>query len=168
VAEISNGRNDSPLAGAGPSAAGGPEPEENKGWISALLKKSEPYRQIIGIMSGVVVATSAGVAWIVAHFATVTELHYLECRVTNNILTQLLPIHMEEFAGKIDWRAAQIKELVKQGGGSGGSISLVAELTDQINVLTNDQKESSVKLQKDMDEIAKQCISEEPAVGGKS
>src|SRR5262249_37445686 len=66
----------------------------NKGWL-AFWERSKPYREIAAALAAVIsgiVAISGGVAWIVAHFATQTQLHHLECRVTNNILTQLLPI----------------------------------------------------------------------------
>jgi hypothetical protein len=171
MTETSNGTEERPAAGrlsSEPSAAPPAPPTAKKNRLSALLEWSKPYRETIAILTAVLVAISGGVSWIVAHFATQAELHYLECRVTNNILTQLLPIHMEEFAGKIDWRAAQIKQLAQNGGGTNGSISTIFELTDQINTLTKEQKDASAKLQKDIDATAKQCINEAPQIRSKT
>jgi hypothetical protein len=171
MTDTSNGTEKRTAAGpvsSEPPAAPPAPPTAKKNKLSALLEWSKPYRETIAILTTVLVAISAGVSWIVAHFATQAELHYLECRVTNNILTQLLPIRMEEFAGKIDWRAAQIKQLVQNGGGSNASISTISELTDQITNLTKEQKQASEKLQKDIDDTAKHCISEEPQIGSKT
>jgi hypothetical protein len=148
---------------SGETASATTSGQKNK--ISAFVEWSKPYREIIAVLVTVVVSISGGVAWVVAHFATRDQLHYLECRVTNNILTQLLPVHLEEFAGKIDWRAAEIKMLAQHGGGTPQSIATIVELTDQVNALTKDQEAASNKLQKDIDDIVKNCISESPQVG---
>jgi hypothetical protein len=150
-----------------PVTAPTPPPAE-KNRLSALLEWSKPYRETIAILTAVVVAISASVSWIVAHFATEREVHYLECRVTNSILTQLLPIHVEEFAGKIDWRSAQIKQLAQNGGGTPASVRIIADLTDQINILVKEQGDASVKLKKDIDDILAKCISESPELRGKT
>jgi hypothetical protein len=146
-----------------PSASPGPHITE-KNRLSALLEWSKPYRETLGILTAVVIAISAGVSWTVAHFATQKQLHYLECRVTNNILTQLLPIHLEEFASKIDWRAAQIKQLAQNGRGTAASINMIAELTGQMNMLTKEQESASAKLQKEINAIVVQCASETPEI----
>lgn len=136
--------------------------QENKGKLSVLLEWSKPYRELIAILVALVISISGSVAWIVAHFATQAQVHYLECRVTNNILTQLLPIHMEEYADKIEWRSAQIKELAQHGGGTPQSINTIADLSDQMTSLTKAQQAAATAFQKDIDDIAKRCISESP------
>jgi hypothetical protein len=148
------------------AAPAAPGTTEEKDWLSSLLERTKPYRELAAIFATVIVSVSGAVAWVVAHFATQAELHYLECRVTNNVLTQLLPIHMEEFAGKIDWRAAQIKVLAHQGGGTPEYVSAaISDLSDQMTALTKEQKDAAAKLQNDIDNINKNCISETPKVG---
>ena len=116
----------------------------------------------MAILGTIIVTISGSVAWIVAHFATQAALHYLECRVTSNILIQLLPVHIEEFAGKIDWRSAQIKILAKHGGGTPQSINTIVDLTDQVNELTKAQKDTAADFQNKIDAIASKCISAMP------
>jgi hypothetical protein len=149
-------------AGATPSAA--PAADKN-GKLSGFLKWSKPYRDIIAILGTLIVSISGGVAWVVAHFATRVEMHYLECRVTNNILTQLLPIHLGNIAGKIEWRTTQVKVLAQHGGGTPQSIATIVELTDQMNALTKEQAVAAQKLKQDIDDIVKQCLTDSPQVG---
>jgi hypothetical protein len=141
-----------------------PATAKKKNWLSPFLAWSAPYRAFAAICGTVIVSVSGGVAWIVAHFATQAELQYLECRVTDNILTQLLPIHIEEFAGKIDWRLTQIKALSQHGGGTPQSISVIADLTDQANTLNKDEQEAAAKFKAEIDSVAAKCISEAPQV----
>jgi hypothetical protein len=143
-----------------------PIPTSSSGRLSAILEWIKPYREIAAILTALIVLISGGIAWVVAHFATRSEVHYLECRVTNNILTQLLPIRLEEFAGKIEWRATQIKVLAQHGGGTPQSIGTIADLTDQMNTLTKEQSNTTKELQKNIEAIAKSCISETPTPGG--
>jgi hypothetical protein len=157
-----------PASPTGPPAAAAqvsfPAADKKSG-LSNFLEWSKPYREVIAVLVTLIVSISGAVAWVVAHFATRAEMHYLECRVTNNILTQLLPIHMEEFAGKIDWRSAQIKALAQHGGGTPQSIGTIVDLTDQVNTLTKEQGVAAKKFQQDIDEIVKNCASESPQAG---
>ena len=137
---------------------------EKRSSLSALLEWSKPYREVIAILATVVVAVSGGVSWTVAHFATQVQLHYLECRVTNTIANQLLPVHMEEFAGKIEWRQAEAKVLAQHGGGTRESINAIADLLDQASGLQKQQTEKIATLQKDLEERARKCISDTPTV----
>lgn len=137
-----------------------PSPEKKSG-LSALLEWVEPYQKFLAVITTVVVSVSGGVAWIVAHFATQAELHYAECRIDGTILTQLLPIHMEEFAGKIEWRNVQIKTLAKQQSGKQQNM-LIEDLTNQVTDLTNKQRDASERFRKEIDEITKNCMSETP------
>ena len=163
VSEPSNAANNQlkDTAGQTPSPPV-PTPAADKSGLSALLEWSKPYREIIGILLAVIVAVSGGVAWIVSHFATQVELHYLECRVTNTIANPLLPVHMEAFAGKIEWRQTQAKELAQHGGGTQASIAAIGDLLDQAAALQKEQTDTVAKLQKDLDEHVKKCISETP------
>ncbi len=141
-------------------------PAEKKKGLAAFLEWSKPYREIIAMSVAVIVALSSviawGVPWIVATVATQSQLHYLECRVTNNIMTQLLPVRLEEYAGKIDWRNSQIKMLAQSSRAAPQTIRTIGFLTDEINSLTKQQNEAAVKLQQDINNIAKNCISEKP------
>ena len=66
--------------------------------IARILRLDRPLQANRGKLSGCSLSLLSGaVAWIVAHFATQAELHFLECRVTHNFLTELMPIHLEEF-----------------------------------------------------------------------
>ena len=128
--------------------------------VSAWLKGSKPLREAVAIIAALIVSVSGAVAWIVAHFATRAEMHYLECRVTHNLLTQLLPIHLGEFAGKIDWRATEIKALAQHGGGTPQSIARIADLTDQVNALTKEQQAAGTKLQQEIADLVQKCLTE--------
>jgi hypothetical protein len=140
--------------------------EKKKEGLAFLLEWSKPYRDVIAIFVAVVVALSGaiawGVAWVTANVATQSQLHYLECRVTNNIMTQLLPVHLEEYAGKIDWRSSQIKLLAQNSRVAPQTVKAIVILTEEMNSLTKDQRDAAVKLQKDIDAIVKSCISEKP------
>lgn len=151
-------------------AAVAPKPDlaESPSRLSAIWEQSKPYREIFATLVAIIVAISGGIAWLVAHFATQAQLHYLECRVSNSILTQLLPVHMEGFAGKIDWRLAQIDAITQHGGGTAQSISIIGDLVKQVNEITNQQKETSAKIQKEIEEINKKCISDQPQIEMKS
>jgi DNA repair ATPase RecN len=135
--------------------------------LGALLEWTKPYRETIAIVVAVTAAISGAVSWTVAHFATQAELHFLECRMTNNIVTQLMPVYSREFSDRVDWRMEQIMDLAKRGGGTPDSISRISELKNQVDALTKDQAEQAANLKKEIDDIARQCIQEAPNLAGK-
>ncbi|WP_374306244.1 hypothetical protein [Methylocella sp.] len=137
----------------------------NKITLSSLLEWSKPYREIGAILATTVGLMSASIAWIVAHFATQAELHYLECRITNSILTQLLPFRMEEFAGKLEWRTSQIKLLAQRGTKNADDTNAITDLVEQVNSLSKAQKDAIEQFQKKIDNIAKSCVSGTPGIG---
>lgn len=87
--------------------------------------------------------------------------------MTNNIVTQLMPVYSREFSDRVDWRMEQIMDLAKRGGGTPDSISRISELKNQVDALTKDQAEQAANLKKEIDDIARQCIQEAPNLAGK-
>jgi hypothetical protein len=156
------------LSGTGAAASpAGPSPAEQKNALRTFLDWFEPYRQLAAILVAVVASVSGGVAWIVAHVVTHAEMESMECMIKNDYLNELMPIHVGEFADKIEWRNAQIKELAQHGGATQQSIDMIVDLSDQVTILTKEQGEAAVKLKSDIAEFNKSCISETPKFGTK-
>jgi hypothetical protein len=133
--------------------------------LSALLKVTKPYRELIGIAAAAIALLSGAVAWAVAHFATEAELFYLECRINNNIAAQSLPLQTEAFTTAIEWRTSQIKQIT-QLYSSPAANAQIAQLSGEINDLMKKSQDASLSFQKKIADMSEKCNTEAPSRGG--
>jgi hypothetical protein len=55
------------------------------GQISSFLGYIKPYRELMALLIGVVVAISGSISWAVSHFATAAQLQNLDCTTDSRI-----------------------------------------------------------------------------------
>ena len=132
---------------------------KKQGRLAALLAVTEPYRALISIGVAVVVALSGAVSWAVAHFATQSQIYYLECRMNTNLQNQVYSMQMDIIGAEINWRNLQIAQLADQSGAGGA----ILKLTTDINELSKKQSQLSNDDKKNRDELSKKCNGEMPA-----
>jgi hypothetical protein len=127
---------------------------------SNLWKLVEPYKDILALGSTILAVISGSVAWAVAHFATESELFYLECRVNSSIETQYLPMQTALIATSIEWRSSQIRQMAQLGNTA--SSAVIVQITAEINDLTKQQNTLAADIKKKVDERAQRCNQEAP------
>jgi hypothetical protein len=113
--------------------------------LSAFLKWSKPYRDVIALGVALVIAISGAVSWAIAHFATQEAVSYLECKLTHQMTSHVEDGQANLFAAEIDARQSQIKELTERNPPPMPSVSRL--LTENQSLTT--QKDTATTHAKD-------------------
>jgi hypothetical protein len=83
--------------------------------ISNFLDLIKPYRELLTLLVGVVVAISATTAWVTSYFATRAQVSHLECRTSDYIHAATKPLQSDLGRMTAKWDREEARRLVEEG-----------------------------------------------------
>jgi hypothetical protein len=126
---------------------GGSQPaDDQKGFrdrLSAFLKWSKPYRDVIALAVAIVVAISGAVSWAVAHFATQAAVSNLECQLTHQMTSHVHDAQAGVYAAEMDARQSQVQELSEQNPPFMGPVSRLLAETQNLKAQADSEERAA-------------------------
>ena len=101
-------------------------------YIAGFLKAIKPYRDLLALITGVIVAVSGSVSWVVSNFATQAQLQNLECRTTNDIRADGLNVQLGLLSADLERANARLAALNGIAVRSPSEIVETAALSNEI------------------------------------
>jgi hypothetical protein len=134
-------------------------PKKEKNFVGQLFGIIKQYKEIIGVLSAVVVAVSGAISWTVSHFATEEELSNLECRMQLKVSTQALPIHSSMLTFRIEAKWSQIASLAKETGPD--ALLKIEQLKTDIKDLGEERKSVDQEYKQAVNDAVVKCFRAE-------
>jgi hypothetical protein len=128
--------------------------------ISGFLDRIKPFRELIALIVAVSVSISGAMSWAITYFATRSDMSHLECRLIEQLYSQVTPVRTDSGMNDVKWRRSMANHLLDQN--SDESRRLAKSLLEEADYSQTDQEKRDRDALEKFAEIMQKCIAGSP------